>query len=356
MRLRKAGLILTIVGFLLMGYAVYEVASGKIYQAWRGRKSDRTLNSLPSRPGPHPHPSYEQGSAIGRLEIPRIGLSVVVLEGSDTNTLRLGVGRVKNSAFPSEAGNVVLAGHRDTFFRSLREIRKGDRISLRTPEGTFPYTVDWTSVVNPTDTSVIMPTRAPALTLVTCYPFHDVGAAPQRFIVRALPAEAGQCCRPAAGTGSAPSESLRRAAVTSGAASLGQTDGGGCGPARRDSGPGENMRPRPDTASPRSLRRPSQSPRTFSSPICSNGTIRAGLRNVQGRRQGSRQKIRELIHEGNVRRIIIKDEHGHTFMEIPLTVATIGVVAAPILAAVGAIATVASPSATWWWSGRVASS
>lgn len=195
-RLRKVGIILTIVGFLLMGYAAYEVASGKIYQAWRGRELDRALNSLPAYPSTHRRPNYEQGSAIGRLEIPRIGLSVVVLEGSDTDTLRLGVGRVKNSAFPSESGNVVLAGHRDTFFRSLREIRKGDRISLRTPEGTFPYTVDWTEVVNPTDTSVISPTRAPALTLVTCYPFYYVGSAPQRFIVRALPAEATNSAAP----------------------------------------------------------------------------------------------------------------------------------------------------------------
>jgi len=111
-----------------------------------------------------------------------------VLEGSDAGTLRLGVGRVRNSSLPGEPGNVVLAGHRDTFFRSLREIRKGDQLSLRTPEGTFPYTVDWTTVVNPKDTSVIMPTPSPALTLVTCYPFSYVGSAPQRFIVRALPA------------------------------------------------------------------------------------------------------------------------------------------------------------------------
>jgi LPXTG-site transpeptidase (sortase) family protein len=111
----------------------------------------------------------------------------VVLEGSDTGTLRLGVGRLRNSGLPGEPGNVVLAGHRDTFFRSLREIRPGDRISLRTPAGSFPYTVDWTSVVNPTDTSVIKPTASSALTLVTCYPFYYVGSAPQRFIVRALP-------------------------------------------------------------------------------------------------------------------------------------------------------------------------
>jgi sortase A len=132
------------------------------------------------------------GSAIGRLEIPRIGVSVVVLEGSDTEALRLGVGRLHNSALPGEPGNVVLAGHRDTFFRSLRDIRPGDRISLRTPQGTFAYTVDWTSVVNPADTAVLRPTANPALTLVTCYPFYYIGSAPQRFIVRAVPAGAAR--------------------------------------------------------------------------------------------------------------------------------------------------------------------
>ena len=170
-----------------MGYGVYEVAGGRLYQAWRGRELDRALDSLPVQTAPRRTVSYEQGSAIGRLEIPRIGLSVVVLEGSDTGTLRLGVGRVRNSSLPGDPGNVVLAGHRDTFFRSLREIRSGDKISLRTPEGTFPYTVDWTSVVNPSDTSVLLPTASPALTLVTCYPFYYIGSAPQRFIVRALP-------------------------------------------------------------------------------------------------------------------------------------------------------------------------
>ncbi len=180
---------LCIGGLLLSGYGLYEVASGRIYQAWRGPELDRTLDSLPPQPAPHRAIGYQQGSAIGRLEVQRIGLSVVVLEGSDAGTLRLGVGRVRNSSLPGEAGNVVLAGHRDTFFSSLSQIRPGDRISLRTPEGTFPYTVDWTTVVNPQDTKVIRPTAQPALTLVTCYPFAYVGAAPKRFIVRATPVD-----------------------------------------------------------------------------------------------------------------------------------------------------------------------
>jgi sortase A len=175
-------------GLLIMGWGVYEVASGRIYQLWKGRELDRALDTLPPAPGTPRTLKYEQGSAIGRLDIPRLGFSVVVLEGSDNATLRLGVGRLRNSALPSEQGNVVLAGHRDTFFRSLREIAPGDQISLRTPEGTFAYTVDWTKVVNPTDTSVLQPTKSAALTLVTCYPFYYVGSAPERFIVRAVPA------------------------------------------------------------------------------------------------------------------------------------------------------------------------
>jgi sortase A len=186
---RLAGLLFIVLGLLLVGYALFEGFGGRIYQAWRGRELDRTLESLPPRAAPRVDP-YQPGSAIGRLEIPRLGLSVVVLEGSDAGTLRLGVGRLPNSALPGDPGNVVLAGHRDTFFRSLREIRPGDRISLRTPEGTFPYTVDWTTVVNPTDTSVLLPTPAPSLTLVTCYPFYYIGSAPRRFIVRARPPQA----------------------------------------------------------------------------------------------------------------------------------------------------------------------
>jgi sortase A len=181
---RTAGLVLCIAGALLIGRAVYEAAGASIYQAWRGQELDRALDSLPATEQTN-RISYASGSAIGRLDIPRLGLSSVVLEGSDAATLRLGVGRLHNSSLPSGSGNVVLAGHRDTVFRSLRNIRQGDQISLRTPEGQFQYSVDWTQVVDPTDTAVLQPTPEPSLTLVTCYPFYYVGSAPQRFIVRA---------------------------------------------------------------------------------------------------------------------------------------------------------------------------
>ena len=124
-------------------------------------------------------------SLVGRVEIPRLHVSAIVLEGSDTRTLSHGVGRIPETADPGQAGNVVLGGHRDTFFRPLRAIRRGDRINMVTPAGSYSYQVDWTSVVDPTDVSSLKSTKSHSLTLVTCYPFYYVGPAPQRFIVRA---------------------------------------------------------------------------------------------------------------------------------------------------------------------------
>lgn len=122
---------------------------------------------------------------MGRIEIPRLGISAVVRAGSDARTLQLAVGHIPGTALPGETGNVGLAAHRDTFFRRLKDIRPDDIVRVVTPEGTFEYRVQRTNVVNPEDVWVLDPTEQPVLTLVTCYPFTYVGSAPQRFIVRA---------------------------------------------------------------------------------------------------------------------------------------------------------------------------
>ena len=126
-----------------------------------------------------------EGSLVGRIEIPRIGVSAIVLEGVANRTLRRGVGHIPETALPASGGNVGLAGHRDSFFRGLKDIRKNDIITLKTLDGTFEYRVEWTQVVDPEDTQVLADEGEPALTLVTCYPFYYVGSAPRRFIVRA---------------------------------------------------------------------------------------------------------------------------------------------------------------------------
>jgi sortase A len=125
------------------------------------------------------------GSAIGRIEIPRLGVSVMIRAGADAKTLRRAVGHIPGTALPGESGNVGLAGHRDTFFRRLRNIKADDEVRIVTPQGTYVFHVEDTKVVRPGDTWVLNATPEPTLTLVTCYPFTFVGSAPQRFIVRA---------------------------------------------------------------------------------------------------------------------------------------------------------------------------
>jgi len=122
---------------------------------------------------------------IGRIEAPRLGISVITREGTDAATLERAVGHIAHTALPGEPGNAAFAGHRDTFFRGLRQVRLGDRIAVTTRSGRHEYVVRDTRVVPPDDVSVLDPTATPTLTLVTCFPFRYIGPAPERFIVRA---------------------------------------------------------------------------------------------------------------------------------------------------------------------------
>jgi len=125
------------------------------------------------------------GSVIAALSIPRVQLSAMVLHGSDARTLQRGPGHLEHTADPGDAGNTVIAGHRDSFFRPLRNIRLGDDIFLDTTDGLFHYQVISLQVVSPRDVGVLAPTREEVLTLITCYPFWVLGHAPDRFVVRA---------------------------------------------------------------------------------------------------------------------------------------------------------------------------
>jgi sortase A len=120
------------------------------------------------------------------LRIPKIRLEVPVLPGTDDHTLDRAAGHIEDTAQPGMDGNSGIAGHRDGFFRGLKDITPGDVIELDTLQGTDVYRVERTWVVKPEDVSVLDPTPTPALTLVTCYPFYFVGSAPERFIVRAV--------------------------------------------------------------------------------------------------------------------------------------------------------------------------
>jgi len=185
--------LLLTVGIVCLGYYTYVQAESFLYQRYENAELDRILSSRAAvtpviaerTPSTAARPQPAIGSLIGRIEIPRLGVSAVVRAGSDARTLRLAVGYIPGTALPGETGNMGLAAHRDTFFRRLRDVRPDDEVLVTTADAVYTYRVERTDIVDPTDVWVLDPTPRSVLTLVTCYPFSYVGSAPQRFIVRA---------------------------------------------------------------------------------------------------------------------------------------------------------------------------
>jgi sortase A len=176
--------LLLVTGIVCVGWYVLDFAEAAVFQAYGEAELSAALKAYR---GPHHLPPLPtgRGAPIGRLDIPRIGIRAMVLEGADSGILKLGVGHIPGSAFPGEPGNVSLAAHRDTFFRALRHIRRKDEIRLTTLRGVCRYQVEEIEIVDPTDTHVLLAGKKPSLTLITCYPFNYIGSAPDRFIVRA---------------------------------------------------------------------------------------------------------------------------------------------------------------------------
>jgi sortase A len=199
--LRYLFLALAIACLGLYGYVYLDRV---LYQAYESREFDRIGdpspvasrasddNSAPvmttarSRREPaRPSRLAASPALIGRLSVPRLRLTAMVREGIDGKTLRLAVGHIPATPLPGQVGNVGVAGHRDTFFRGLRDLRTKDEIRFSTFHGDFEYEVESLSVVEPDNVGVLASSSAYVLTLVTCYPFSYVGRAPKRFVVRA---------------------------------------------------------------------------------------------------------------------------------------------------------------------------
>ena len=170
-------------GYLMLRQACFQKAASRVLQQQIAKASTSPQHDvLQAHEAAIP---LRHGEMIGRLEIPRVNVSVIVLEGADSSVLDVAAGHIPGTALPGLSGNVGIAAHRDTFFRSLREIRVQDRLSFRTPAGIFQYAVESTEVVEPSDTGVLRQNTGEELTLVTCYPFNYIGSAPKRFIVHA---------------------------------------------------------------------------------------------------------------------------------------------------------------------------
>ncbi|HEY2235426.1 MAG TPA: class D sortase [Candidatus Angelobacter sp.] len=179
-------------GLLALGYCAKSFTQAWLYQRWAlpqmTKQRSYNAESVPGsaeQPKKTPSTSLGEMSPIGRLEISRVHISAVVAEGTSQRVLSRAVGHAIGTALPGQTGNVTLAAHRDTFFRHLGDVRSGDIIELNEPGHEYRYQVRFTAVVGPKDTWVLQPTRKETLTLLTCYPFHVVGPAPDRFVIRA---------------------------------------------------------------------------------------------------------------------------------------------------------------------------
>ena len=183
--LRVSQYLLFGVGILALGYFGFTLLDAWVYQANAERSLENQIRLQQEHKVSYSKPALKEGDVLGRIEIPRLGMSVAVLQGTSARILRLGAGHIDGTALPGEPGNTGIAGHRDTFFRALKGIRPDDEIQLQTATGLLRYKVDWVKVVAPDDVGVLAPSTESTLTLVTCYPFYYFGAAPKRFIVHA---------------------------------------------------------------------------------------------------------------------------------------------------------------------------
>ena len=177
----------------MLAWCGFVVSDSWVFQKQERRQLERRLSDA-EIVGAHqtaapislkPSPPLATGDLVGRLEISRLGLSAIVMEGVGRTTLRRAIGHIPGTALPGQPGNVGISGHRDSFFRPLRNIRQDDTITVTTPLGEYRYRVVSTRIVSPHDVGVLDPGETEMLTLVTCYPFYFVGSAPDRFIVRA---------------------------------------------------------------------------------------------------------------------------------------------------------------------------
>ena len=167
--------VLLIIGVVCLGVYAYLTLQARRQQE---ELESELFKPRAERNGPAPRRDLKEGDLFGRLEIPRLNMSVMVMEGVSSKTLRLGAGHIPGT-------EMAIAAHRDSFFRPLAGIQANDTIRFMTVDGTAEYRVIFTKIVGPKDTHVIDPEPENTMTLVTCYPFYYIGPAPKRFIVQA---------------------------------------------------------------------------------------------------------------------------------------------------------------------------
>lgn len=183
--IRWTSRLLFIAGGLAVSYVALTLLNARLYQRAAGNELEARIHAEELHTAAPSSTTIKEGDVLGRIEIPRLGVSVAVLQGTTSQTLRLGVGHIEGTALPGQPGNIGIAGHRDTYFRDLKDIRRNDEILLQTAIGIDRYEVDWLQITAPSDGAILSSSTGSALTLVTCYPFHYIGSAPERYVVHA---------------------------------------------------------------------------------------------------------------------------------------------------------------------------
>lgn len=195
MRVKKFPLLIIIAGLVVIGIGVWQIVETK-FQGDTSLKEAKKIvaqaesltidEELPKRNKKIEPPNF--GDTVGLLTIPKIKSELAIVEGTDPNDLKKGVGHYKGSYFPGENGQIVLSGHRDTVFRRLGELKPGDIFEVQMANGKFKYELTHTKIVDKDDRTIItLQNTQEELIVITCYPFRFVGDAPERYIIYAKP-------------------------------------------------------------------------------------------------------------------------------------------------------------------------
>lgn len=187
---RIISIALLLIGLSLLGYVGSQYWD--MYHSQRQLEAQWEHQQLATLPAAgQPKAQVAMADLLTRVSIPRIKLDAIVVEGASRKQLSIGPGHMVQTAMPGEPGNAVITGHRDTFFRHIYELQKGDEIDVRRNGQTYKYAVTGKRIVKPEDVSVLKQTKDAQLTLITCYPTYYIGPAPERLVVFSKLVEGG---------------------------------------------------------------------------------------------------------------------------------------------------------------------
>jgi sortase A len=192
---KKLPLFIILAGLVVVGIGIWQIVETNFQTDASLKEAKRIVAQAESRyddedsfKNPKKIDPPKFGDTVGLLTIPKIKSELAIVEGTDPNDLKKGVGHYKGSYFPGENGQIVLSGHRDTVFRRLGELKPGDIFEVAMPNGKFKYELTKTKIVDADDRSIItLQNTQEELIVITCYPFRFVGNAPQRYIIYAKP-------------------------------------------------------------------------------------------------------------------------------------------------------------------------